>query len=176
MQYFEGKHLPKRLLMAILFAFIFAITGRVVPDNYYRFGDNTRYITIDSPVNVDRKFFKPCDKVVLTASLSSLIDVDVMVLNQLVLVKDDGIEYNLTDSLVQFYAPIRKSEPHTTSYPYPLPCNIESGRYFWKGSITYTYRDVAKTVGFISQTFNVTESGLSPDEERLIREKIESNQ
>lgn len=174
-KYFASEQIASRVFWALIFGMIFAIIGRVVPDTYYRYLDPVHYLHIDSPVNVDRNFFKPCDKVVLTSSLYALTDVQVVILNQLVLVKDDGTEYQLPDSLIELRVPIRKSEPHTVSYPFPLPCNLEDGRYFWKGTVTYEYNYIEKTIGFISQTFNVSRRGLSPELETIIIEDEHPN-
>lgn len=174
-KYFSSEQLPFRVAWAILFAVAFAFVGTVVPLTYYRYLDTTKYLYIDSPVNVDKNYFKPCEDTVLTSSLYALTDVEVVILNQLVLVKDDGAEYQLPQSLVELRTPIRRSEPHTVSYPFPLPCDLESGRYFWKGVVTYEYRDINKTISFISQTFNVSESGLSQEAKEVIDEAVKES-
>jgi hypothetical protein len=111
---------------------------------------------------------------VLTTSLTALIDVDAAILSQLVLVRDDNSQLQLPDSLVEIRTPIRRMEAHVVSHRFPLPCGLEDGRYFWKGVMTYRVRDIEKTSGFVSQTFNVTQSGLSPQAEERIDETIQN--
>lgn len=166
-----SENLPRRLFVSLVFAFLFASIGIAVPTFYYKHMDDRQYVIVDSPVNVDKNYYKPCESTVLTTQLAALLDVDALILNQLVLVNNKGEQFQVLSSLYEIRTPIQKQELHQVSSPYTLPCDLKDGRYFWRGTITYKILGFEKTTGFISQTFFVTKSGLSPAAEELLKEE-----
>lgn len=150
----------ERLLFAgILFA-IFSFVGSL-PDIYYRYFDNTQYLTITQPVSIDKKNYAPCEKVVLTTKLTSQVDLNARSLVQLILIKDDGTNSGV-GRILQGEVPILARKEHIVSGALQLPCDLSTGRYYWQGTATYSIRGYEKTYSFISDTFNVSVSGLTP--------------
>lgn len=162
-RYLQNEHLPKRVLWALIFAVIFSVVGRAVPVTYYQFFDTTEYLSIDSPISVDKAYYKPGDLVMVSAGVEAQIDVQAMVLTELVLVKQGSGDYIRVDgSQIVQEAPFRKQDHHIVSNYLKLPNNLPDGSYYWKGNATYYIRGIERTESYISQTFNVTQSGLSP--------------
>jgi hypothetical protein len=161
-KYLESKHLPGRIFWAVIFAALFSSVSFAIPQTYYKFIDTTEYLTIDSPISVDGTYYKPCDLVSVGAGIESKIDVEAIVLTELVLVKDNGDTTRIDGSQIVQQAPFRKSEHRLISSYLKLPCELEDGRYYWQGNAVYMIRGFERTESYISETFNVTQSGLSP--------------
>ena len=171
---FRREDFTKRFSYAVLFAIAFTIIGWAIPETYYRYVDNRNYLIVDSPISVDKNYYKPCENVILTTSLTALVDMDAVLLNQLVLVDEAGVQHQIPSSLIELQAPIRKSDAHVVSHHFRLPCDLIDGRYYWKGTFTYFVRDSRKVTSFISQTFNVNQLGLPVEVEIHIDESVEN--
>lgn len=155
-RYLDNQHLPKRLLSAILFAFIFSVVGYVIPDVYYRYVDKTAYLEIEQPISVSKKEYHPCEGTELTTKLVAYVDVNVQSLTQLVLTNDEGDSYRVGD-IITAETPIMARDQHIVSGVLPLPCELSEGSYYWQGNATFSVRGIEKTISFISETFTVIE-------------------
>lgn len=162
-KYMLNDHLPERLLFAFLFGCLVMAFVYTTKDIYHRFFDTTEYISIDSPVSVDKAYYKPCDAVKISAGLESRIDVEAAVLTELLLVKENNNDYERVDGsqVIQAF-PFRKADHHVASTTLKLPCDLLEGQYYWKGNVTYSVQGYEHTESFLSQIFHVTQSGLSP--------------
>ena len=171
--YYFDEHLPNRLLSAMIFAFIFIATPKLLTDFYFHYLDQTQYISITQPMSIDKKTYKPCEPVIVTTRLTAKIDADVTSLTQLVLMKDD-ISTVRIGRVMESKTPVRALDPHSVSSAIPLPCDLEDGRYFWQGNASYFIRGYEHTISFVSDTFNVYKAGLSPSTIDAIKEATES--
>ncbi len=167
-RYLESDQLAQRVLMGLLMAAAFSIIGWLVPDIYYRHIDQREYLSIDSPISVDKTYYKPGDFVGVSTGIEAHIDLQAVVLTELVLVKTDSGDYARVDgSQIIQQAPFRKSDHHIVTSYLKLPDSIADGIYYWKGNACYQVRGYQRCESYISQTFNVTESGLSPTGDKL---------
>lgn len=169
---YVDEHIGKRILLACALSFLFAYFPRVLFDTWFQYFDKTAYLQIIQPVSIDKKTYKPCDNTVLTATFTSLIDVNVRSLTQLVLVRDNGASIRVGTPIVG-QTPIRAMKQHVISGAIPLPCDLDEGRYFWQGNGEYEVHGHKRTISFISDTFNVFNSGLSPNTEKNIDDAVQ---
>ncbi len=172
---YMDQHLPKRIILAIAFAIAFVVIPAVLTDFYFHYIDNTKYIMITQPVSVDQKEYKPCDPVLITTTLTAKIDVNIHSLTQLVLIKDDSSTTRVGE-VIPGDIPIRALDPHIISGTIYLPCKLDDGRYFWQGNGTYLVHGYERTFSFTSDTFNVWQTGLSPETLQEIKNATESAQ
>lgn len=152
--YFDSKHLAQRILMAIIVGTLFSFMGWAIPEVYFKFLDDTQYLTITQPISIDKKEYAPCEKTTLTTKMRAKVNVTVRSLTQLVLTNDKGDKFIVGD-IFNAEAPIRAQEEHSISGKLPLPCDLEDGLYFWEGNATYYVRGYEKNLSFISDTFIV---------------------
>lgn len=168
MNFLQNPSLARQILSAVIFCMIFMGTAYLWKDTYYRYFDTVEYLSIDSPISVDKTFYKPCDLVAVSAGIEAKIDVEAIVLTELVLVKEDDGDYLRIDgSQTIQHAPFRKQDHHIVSSYLRLPCELPDGRYYWKGNATYPIRGYQRTESYVSETFNVTQTGLSPSGDNL---------
>lgn len=174
--YLNNDHLPQRIMAAIVMCAVFSIIGWLVPEMYYRYIDRTEYLTVDSPISVERTYYKPGDLVAVSAGIEVKVDVQAVVLTELVLVKtgsNNGDYVRVDGSQIIQNAPFRKADHHIVTTYLKLPDSLTNGMYYWKGNACYELRGYEKCESYVSQTFNVTQSGLSPvgdDLQRQIQE------
>lgn len=147
-------HLPNRLKYAIIFAFVFSVVGYLVPDAYYRYLDDTKYLTVRQPASLDQKTYEPCSPTGIVTRIESQVDLQVTSLTQLVLVRADN-DFERVGDVLTDDIPIRALEDHIMRTNVELPCNIEDGIYFWQGNMNYKIRGYNKNVSFITETFTV---------------------
>lgn len=168
LHYMDSDQLPRRLMMAIMFAFFFSVVGKVVPDVYYRFFDTTKYLEIKSPLSVDKAYYKPCEGVKVSTIITSRLDLDADFFTELILVQENSGDYTrIEGSGITLRTPIIQAEPHVVTNMLPLPCNLPDGLYHWKGNAEYDVRGYERVEPYFSETFQVTQSGLSPAGEDL---------
>ncbi len=168
---YVDEHFGKRIILAIVLAVVFSVAPKLLSDTYYRYFDKTQYLTIVQPVSVDKKSYKPCEDTVLTATFTATIDVNVDSLTQLILVRDDGVTTRVGMPMTA-RTPIRAMKQHVVSGAIPLPCDLMEGRYFWQGTGTYQVYGYDRTISFVSDTFNVFKTGISPGTEESIQNQI----
>lgn len=159
----QSKTLARQVLSAVVVGLLFMGIAYLWKDAYYRYFDTTEYLTIDSPISVGQGYYKPGDLVSVSAGIEAHIDVQAVVLTELVLVKTETGDYaRVEGSQIIQNAPFRKSDHHLVTTYLQLPKVLADGQYYWKGNACYTIRGYEKCESYISQTFWVTQSGLSP--------------
>ena len=168
---YMDEHFGKRIILGVVFAFLFAYGGRTIFDVYYKYMDTRQYIEITQPISIDKKTYKPCESMTLTTKLTAEIDVNVKSLTQLVLVKVDGSVQRI-GKVLEGEVPIMKRSQHVVSGSIPLPCTLEDGTYYWQGTASYMVFGNLKSLSFISDTFNVYQKGISPQGEDAIKDQI----
>lgn len=161
MHYFTDRHLPKRLILAAVFAFHFIVIGWLVPDFYFKYFDNTSYYSIVQPIPVDKKYYKPCENVLLTATRTSLINTTLTANIELILRKDNETIFHVPDAKFQRNATIKEGKI-TVLVKYPLPCKLPEGLYYWQVIATYRVHGYERQYIAISDTFNVNQWGNDP--------------
>lgn len=157
--YFD-EHLPKRLLMALVGASFFFLMSVLVPDLYFHYLDHTQYIQITQPVSMDKDQYQPCEKTILTTTLTALIDTPVHSITQLVLIKEGSGVERINGSIHEGTIPVRQLGPHLISGSMNLPCNVSPGNYLWQGVATYQIHGYDRNISFTTSTFRVA---LKPD-------------
>ena len=148
----DPRHLPMRLSSAIVFMCMFSFVGWAVPRTYFKYFDDRKYIVVTQPVSVDKPEYMACEKVLLTAKVSSEVNVTVSTLTQLVLVNEKGETYRVSESIKQDL-PILARADQVIGGNLTLPCDIETGVYYWLGNLNYKVRGEDKNATFISETF-----------------------
>lgn len=162
-QYLETRNIGKQVVISILFGAIFMGLAYLWKDTYYRYFDTTEYLKVDSPISVDRNYYKPGDLVAVSAGIEAEIDLQAVVLTELVLVKAETGDYAVIEgSQIIRDAPFRKADHHIVTTYLRLPNALEPGRYYWKGNACYEIRGYERCESYVSQTFWVTQSGLFP--------------
>lgn len=160
--YFD-EHLPKRVVLALVFAFHFMLIGWLVPELYFKYFDNTNYYTVVQPVPVDKKWYKPCDDVQVTATRTSLVNVNLDVNIELILRKDGDTIFKVPNGKVHRTATVQQGKGVTILVTYPLPCDLPPGLYYWQIIATYKVHGYDRTYLAVTDTFNVNEFGESPE-------------
>lgn len=162
-RFLDRQNFARQFLFMVTFGAIFMLTAYYWRDFYYRFLDNTEYLTIDSPISVGNTFYKPGDLVSVSAGVEAKIDVQAVVLTELVLVQAETGDYARVDgSQIIQNAPFRRQDHHIVTTYLKLPNPLEDGTYYWKGNACYKVRGYDKCESYVSETFNVTQTGLSP--------------
>jgi hypothetical protein len=160
-------------------AFLFTSIGQI-DDIYTRYFDSNQYFCYERPVTVDKlaeykrnfpseqlcydktspnfaiekKNYRPGDKVVLQTRRVSLIDIPAKINNELVLIRKSGGEKLEVDAF-NIDATIQKGEERL-AFDFKLPIDLESGDYFYRGSIHYRIKNQSKVYTWESETFLVT--------------------
>lgn len=167
-RFLESQTLARQVLFAALFGGAFMIIAWFWKDTYYRYFDTSEYLAIDSPISVGETYYKPGALVSVSAGIEAKIDVQAVVLTELILVKTDNGDYTRVDgSQITQNAPFRKADHHVVTSYLKLPDILEDGQYYWKGNACYPVRGYQKCESYVSQTFWVTQSGLSPAGQNL---------
>lgn len=154
MEILNNRHLPNRILYAVIFAALFSIVGWAIPEVWYKYIDETEYLVISQPISVDKKLYEPCEETTLTTKLTAKVDLNVSSLTQLVLTNENGDSVRV-GRVISAEAPIKAREEHIISGSLPLPCDLKEGAYFWQGNATYSVRGFDRTLSFITETFTV---------------------
>jgi len=170
---YVDQHIGKRIILAISLAIVFPLISRSIFDVYYQYIDTRQYVTFSQPISVNRKLFKPCDQIVLTAKVKAMIDTNLSSLTQLVLVQIDGSTQRVGGS-IQRNIPIRKAEEHVVSRVLNLPCELDDGLYYYQGNVAYDVFGNEKTFSFITDTFSVNKTGVNANTTDLINESTSS--
>lgn len=155
---FQRSELPARLFFMLMGAFMFSVIGAIVPGFYYRYLDRTDYYTVEQPVSVDKEVYAPCEETILIAKRNSLIDTSADFSTDLTLVSEDGSEFKVPNGHINTEASVRRGEV-VMKVAYKLPCDIVDGRYFWQSTMNYKIRGIDKTYIYITEVFEVSESG-----------------
>ena len=167
-QYLVGKDLARQVLLSVIMGMVFMIVAYFWKDTYYRYFDTGEYLTIDSPISVGQGYYKPGDLVSVSAGVEAHIDLQAVVLTELVLVQANTGDYARVDgSQIVQNAPFRKSDHHLVTTYLKLPKELADGQYYWKGNACYQVRGYDRCESYVSQTFWVTQSGLSPGGDNL---------
>lgn len=160
--------LPKQVISGIVVGGIFMLVAYLWQDIYYRYIDTREYLSIDSPISVGATYYEPGDLVSVNAGVEAQIDIQAVVLTELVLVQAETGNYARVDgSQIVQEAPFRKADHHIVTTYLRLPDPLEDGTYYWKGNACYEIRGYERCESYISETFNVSKTGLSPAGERL---------
>jgi len=160
--YFD-EHLSKRMVWALIFSVLFMSLGRLIPDVYFQYFDNTPYYTIVQPIPVDKKYYKPCENVQITATRTSQVNTTIDAFIELVLRKDNTAILKVPGSQIHRSSIITRSERQTVLISYPLPCNISEGVYYWQILVKYKVHGYGKEYAAVTDTFNVNQWGADPD-------------
>ena len=174
MNYFD-HHFPKRVTAAIIGCFIFILVPIMMTNFYFHYVDDTAYYSVVQPIPVDRKYYKPCDKVNLTLTRTALLNLSLDVNIELVLRKDDQTIAKITDAQIHRNPSVKKGEKQTVLLSYNLPCNIEDGLYYWQFLATYKIHGYERIYLAISDTFNVNKLGVDPVLLKIATESAKTN-
>jgi hypothetical protein len=162
-QFMSKPTLAKQVLSSVIVGLLFMGVAYLWKDAYYRYFDTSEYLTIDSPISVGQGYYKPGDIVSVSAGIEAHIDVQAVVLTELVLVETETGNYSPVEgSQIVRDAPFRESDHHLVTTYLQLPKQLKDGQYYWKGNACYQIRGYEKCESYVSQTFWVTQSGLSP--------------
>lgn len=160
---YMDEHLPKRVGWAVAFALVFIIIGLFLPDLYYKYLDQTQYYSVQQPIPVAQKWYKPCDDVVMTAIRDSRFDVSGTVQTDLVLKQGNNEIFKVPNVKFNRGISVKKGNSVTVSFSYRLPCDLADGVYYWQLSFSYKVRGFDKEYVAISDLFNVNQYGVDPE-------------
>lgn len=173
MKLFDREHLSGRFTYALMGAILFTAVGHTLPDLYYKYVDPTIYYSIEQPVSTDKKFYKPCEEVKVTIKRKALVDTTGSSVVDLLLIRQDNVTEKVTS--INRSMAIPKGD-RTLIVNWNLPCDLVDGKYYWQAVVKFDVRHVEKNYSYFSETFNVTQSGLSQTDEKRIDDKIEESQ
>lgn len=138
------------LHMAV-FATLFMLVGKYVPETYYRYFDTTQYYYVKVPAPVDGARFKACDLVPVIISRKSLINTTADVDISLVL------EYKNTKERVSMEKKniVISIGEDTYIARYKVPCTVQPGTYIFDALVHYRVYDLDKYTRVYTDPFEV---------------------
>lgn len=164
------KELRDIAIFSLIFGFIFAFAGWIIPELKYRNGDASMFYNLTIPdfakqsvavmdglpnVYVEGKKFSACDTVSLITIRHSTVDSKATVISELILTKvENGIEKNKSKSIIEFSTVLSSRDGDATlERDFKLPCDLETGQYYFKGNTTFFVRGYQKVYGWRTQSF-----------------------
>lgn len=142
----------EKIFHVVFFALAFVVIGKLLPDIYYHYLDQTQYYSIDIPVRVDKTVYHPCDTLIMDVSRNSLVDTDATSYLELVLVRDSGANIEVSKFTRQIVLSKGQQE---IGVPLPIDCNLTPGTYFYQGIVGFTVNGVDKHTPFNTDSFQV---------------------
>lgn len=143
------QRLKQQAFYIVFFAVAFAVIGYTVPRIYLQYFDKTIYYSLELPIKVDKKVYKPCEFLQASADRISLVNTMGTSIRELVLIKDDR---KVFEKSVDIAIPKGQKKVSVT---WQLPCDTEEGTYFWRGGIEYTVQGIYKYFIFYTEEFEV---------------------
>lgn len=135
----------------LLFAILFLILGMNIPRLYIKYLDHREYFVIEMPLTTDKPQYKPCEQINIVSKRHADLDLYVHVHLELIHIKDEKFH---RVEIQEFTKTVNQGEEVTLNV-FKLPCNIESGLYFYRGTTSYKIQGVDKYFNFISDNFTV---------------------
>lgn len=149
------KRIIATLPHMMLFGALFAIMGFLVPYTYYNYFDNTQYYKVISPVKVEQREYKACEKIDAYIDRESLIDGHGDSIINLTLIREDetGIKSDRITSVYREITMTRGKGVVVTHWT--LPCDVRPGKYYYDGVVQYEVRGIKKYTAFTTEVFEV---------------------
>lgn len=163
MQNYLDQHFARRVVLALVFSIVFMVIGQVVPDTYYRYFDNKQYYTVVQPMPVDKKWYKPCESVQITGTVTSLVNTNLDMNIELILRKSNNTVLKIPDLVLKKTTIAKAEARQTVLIAYPLPCDLEDGLYYWQMLVTYKIYGYDRHYFAVTDTFNVNSDGNDPE-------------
>lgn len=135
----------------LLFAILFLFLGMFIPRWYIKYIDDRDYFVIEMPLTTDKPEYYPCENVNIVSKRHAHLDLYVRVHLELVKVVDGKFERVQTQ---EFNKTVNKGDEVALNV-FKLPCNLDPGLYFYRGTTTYQIQGVDKYFNFISDNFRV---------------------
>lgn len=165
-----------RMLHGVIGFVIFLAIGYYAPRIYINNFDKTDYITITQPIPLDKDIYRHCDNITLLANINSKINVRAKVSIQLIEASDKSLKPLMSSEGTYLFVEGKNLE----SAEIPLKefeknCDRKPGIYFFRGIITYKYKDDERTYSYITTTFKLLPTNYPATEEEIILKDIEEN-
>jgi hypothetical protein len=146
--------LEHRLFHALVGALLFMGVASLFINTYYQYLDNRQYYRLELPVSVDKDEYYACNEVVLSGKVYSEVAARGTSQRELVLVRVDTEE---TVQSVEKTVNLNTTPEDGVFFKrrVNLPCDLETGSYFYRGRLDYEVRDVGKHFEFYTETFEV---------------------
>lgn len=139
---------------ALFFATVFSLVGYFLPKAYFEFSDPKVFYEIESPLSVQPERIGVCQTIVMSGRVKSHVVLEANAQRELVLVDVDGEE-----TVAKF---VEKVDLNTTSGEWvffkqevEIPCDIDTGIYFFRGRVDFRVHESLKSVEFYTETFEV---------------------
>ena len=151
-----------RIFHVVVFACLFAFLGWAIPRIYFYSFDKTEYLTFDGPVTTDRKIYKPCEKIRLTAFANVVVPLQVE--NVMTLVKIISDNHFEKDPGPVLHFTLNKGKDQVITTDWDLPCSAKEGIYYYEGINKFQFQGADKTFYYISEQFRIStmEAKLQP--------------
>ncbi len=149
------KKMHKQALCMLVFSAAFSILGYFVPHIYYEYYDTTEYLTIQTPIRVDKETYRPGDEATLSSTYTALTDIVAKSYNNWIRINNDGAvtKVGAAENIIIYL----KAENAPFSVTVTIPESFKSGNYFLSGIKEYKINGVTKQYAFVTETFTVTE-------------------
>lgn len=140
---------------ALFFATLFAVLGQAIPAIYFRYFDDREYYIVRSATVVEATV-KQCGTLNILFDREALQDLQAKSIVEVVLVQSNGIELEATR-----YARDLSIDAGITSIigNFPLPCDIPTGVYFARGTVTYNVNGGDHITKWHTDGFTVVSNG-----------------
>ena len=141
-----------------IFAAVGVVLGYYMPKVFFEYIDKTQYYTIEIPISVDKRVYKPCDRVTWIIKRNSKIDFEAVSTVELVLIKDNEEVARETRPLF-----IEKGDAIVRT-KMTLPCLLDTGEYRYHGIIVFRHNEVTKHLTLKTEPFWITNEATDSGE------------
>lgn len=141
--------LKDQIVFMILFAVAFVFLGQAIPEVYFEYLDKTVYYSMDLPLKVEKKEYKPGEIVRLSMVRNSKLEMTAVSVTELVLI--DGKTKEEVARVTRDLSITKGTESICISFT--LPENLKDGEYLYQGTINYKFQGLTKFFNFYSEHF-----------------------